>query len=56
MPSREYELNHPYALARALESELKMAIYRRDDAVVDSVRGVIMKLAQVIDDYDKIDG
>ena len=56
MPSREYELNHPYALARALESELKLAIYRRDEAIVDSVRGVIMKLAQVIDDYDKIDG
>ena len=56
MPSREYELNHPYALARALESELKMAIYRRDEAVVDSVRGVIKKLAQVIANYDKIDG
>jgi hypothetical protein len=56
MPSREYEINHPYALARALEGEVKMAIYRRDDAVVDSVRGVIMKLAQLVDDYDKIDG
>ena len=56
MPSRESELNHPYALARALESELKWAIYRRDDAAVDSVRGVIMKLAQVIDNYDKNDG
>ena len=56
MPSREFELSHPYALARALESDIKWAIYRRDDAVVDSVRGVIMKLSQVIENYDKIDG
>ena len=57
MPSRLYELNHPYALARALKAAVDRAVRDGDGEVLANVRAVILQMADAVRDYDShLDG
>ena len=43
MPSRLYELNHPYALARALKAAVDRAVRDGDGEVLANVSAVILQ-------------
>ena len=57
MPSRLYELNHPYSLARALKAAVDRAVRDGDGEVLANVRAVILQMADAVRDYDShLDG
>ena len=57
MPSRLYEINHPYSLARALKAAVDRAVRDGDGEVLANVRAVILQMADAVRDYDShLDG
>ena len=52
MVCRLYEINHPYALARALKAAVDKAVRDGDGDVIDCVRLVIAQLANAMQAFD----
>ena len=50
---RTYQLNQPYALARALEAALTHAIFTADEEVIATVRGIVHDMARFLVEYDQ---
>ena len=48
MPTREYQVNHPYGTARALQAYVKRALQAGDEEVLVLIRPIIMHMAEAL--------
>ena len=48
MPTREYQVNHPYGTARALQAYVKRALQTGDEEVLLLIRPIILQMAEAL--------
>ena len=48
MPTREYQVNHPYGTARALHAYVKRALQAGDEEVPVLIRPIILQMAEAL--------
>ena len=48
MPTREYQVNHPYGTARALQAYVKRALQAGDEEVLVLIRPIILQMAEAL--------
>ena len=48
MPTREYQINHPYGTVRALQAYVKRALQAGDEEVLVLIRPIILQMAEAL--------